>query len=490
MIYASHCPRCKSTKLGGDTQELKQCLSCGALWFEPIPNSPQQYFLQSSVREVGFGGEAGGSKSFSLVLDPIYQLPLKDYHALLLRRTYPQLIGDDGLVSLSLKIYPSIGGHFNKSELLWTFSDYPGTIRFGHIEHESDLEQKYEGHQYAYLGFDELQTFVERMYLYLFSRNRSSNPQVKLYTRSTFMPGGIGHHWVKKRFIVPFKDNGRHPKYFRRIGGIDTQVDKDDPYATARLFIPSRLEDNPYLWQEGRGDYEKSLHQLDPVDFARKRGDWDIQRTGRVYHAFTDRNIGPDAHDLNWSEVSGFYHSHDFGAVNHVWGLWAKLHDRYYLVYEEKLPEGTTEARATKIKATWRRFVQPFVVELQAAHPNAKLDEVVKMALSKVVAGYGGAGSEGQYRLDFGHHGVVIRKPATMIKSSEDEIVESQIRHANKLFENGTLMICSNMVHTLDQLENCIRDEKGGILDKAQWHYLDGCVRYFAAGVGRGVFVG
>lgn len=494
MIYASQCPHCNSTKLGGTEDELKQCLSCGALWFEPIPNSPQQRFLQCSVREVGFGGEAGGSKSFSLILDPIYQLHQKDYHALLLRRTYKQLIGDDGLVSLSQKVYPAIGGRYIKSEYLWTFSDYPGSIRFGHIEHENSLEQDHEGHQYAYLGFDEAQTFSERMYLYLFSRNRSSNPNIKLYTRSTFMPGGIGHHWVKKRFIEPFK-NGRgyinQPKFFRRIGGTDTEVEADDPYATERLFIPSKLEDNPYLYRDGAGEYEKGLHQLDPVDFARKRGDWDIRRTGRVYHAFSDKNIGPDSRDLDYSQVAGFYHSHDFGAVNHVWGLWAKIGKQYFLIHEEKLPEGTTEARAKRIREVWRKSVQYLVVQLQNEHPDIKLEEAIKLAMAKIVAGWGGAASEKQYRLDFHAHGVSIRTPPTMVKSSDDEIVESQIRQANKMFESSELMICSDMVMTLDQLENCIRDEKGGIVDKASWHYLDGCIRYFAPGIARpGVFVG
>lgn len=450
MLYAQHCPKCESKNIGGDGEELKQCLTCGQLWFEPIPHSPQQRFLECSIREVGFGGEAGGSKSFSLIFDPIYQLHLKDYHALLLRRTYPQLIGDDGLVSLSQKVYPSIGGHFNKGELLWTFSDYPGSIRFGHIEHESELEQKFEGHQYAYLGFDELQTFPERIYLYLFTRNRSSNSNVKLYIRSTFMPGGIGHHWVKRRFIQPFRQNGTYtnlPKYFRRIQGEDTEVDSNDPYAIPRLFIPSKLEDNPYLYLGGKGEYEKGLHQLDPVDFARKRGDWDIQRTGRVYHAFNDNcTFSYPSLDL---ERASFYHAHDFGAVNETWGLFAYLDGTYYLMHEEKLPESTTSVRATKIKA----------------HFEGR----------KVVAGYGGSTSEKQQRTDYTADGVVIRKP----KISD---VESGVNAVNEMFRSGTLKISLDCTLTLDQLENCVRDSKEGIQDKSKWHHLD-VLRYLAAGV-------
>lgn len=453
MIYASNCPRCKSTNLGGHEDELKQCLSCGALWFEPIPLSPQEYFLGSSIREVGFGGEAGGSKSFSLVLDPIHQLECKDYHALLLRRTYPQLAGDDGLIALSQKIYPSLGGHFNKTDLFWTFSDYPGTIRFGHIEHENDLEQKYEGHQYAYLGFDELQTFTERMYLYLFSRNRASNHSVRTYVRSTFMPGGIGHYWVKKRFVDPFKGDNE-PKYFRRINDVDTEVGPDDKYAIQRLFIPSKLEDNPYLFRDGKGDYEKGLRQLNTVDYQRKKGNWDIRRTGRVYHAFP--GPGPDVSALDLSKASGFYHAHDFGAVNQVWGLFVKIGSKYYMIHEQKLPEGTTAARASLIKS---HFTD-----------------------RKIVAGYGGAKGEDQQRRDYGKEGVIIRLP--MVTD-----VEGQINMANRMFERGELIICANCVYTIDHLENSVRDEKEGIQDKAQWHYCD-MVRYFCAGAGRGVFVG
>jgi hypothetical protein len=180
------------------------------------------------------------------------------------------------------------------------------------------------------------------------------------------------------------------------------------------------------------------------------------RRTGRVYHAFTDANIGPDSRDLDYSQVAGYYHSHDFGAVNHVWGLWAKIGKQYFLIHEEKLPEGTTDARVVRIKATWGD--------------------------RNIITGWGGAGSEKQYRLDFQARGITIRTPPTMVKSSEDEIVESQVRHANRMFESKELMICSDMVHTLDQLDNCIRDDKGGILDKASYHFLD-CLRYFAAGI-------
>jgi len=112
------------------------------------------------------------------------------------------------------------------------------------------------------------------------------------------MPGGIGHFWVKKRFIDADIEN--RTRYFQRINGIDTRVGPDGQFGVGRLFIPARLEDNPYLYQGGDGEYEKGLHQLESVDFRRRRfGDWDIRRTGRVYHAFIEP--GPPSYELESS---------------------------------------------------------------------------------------------------------------------------------------------------------------------------------------------
>lgn len=201
----------------------------------------------------------------------------------------------------------------------------------------------------------------------------------------------------------------------------------------------------PFFWN--------ALYQQSPVE-----------RAGRVYHAFSLANIGPHSRDLDYSKADGYYHSHDFGAVNHVWGLWAKIEGNYYLIHEQQLPQGTTDSRAAAIK---RVFVD-----------------------KKIISGWGGAASENQYRVDFNKAGVKIRLPVVPKGIGPSELVEAQIRKANKLFESGQMIICSDMLMTIDQLDNCIRDENEGIINKASWHYLDGCIRYFAAGIGTGVFVG
>jgi hypothetical protein len=216
------------------------------------------------------------------------------------------------------------------------------------------------------------------------------------------------------------------------------------------MFIPARLEDNPYLFQGGKGDYEKGLYQLEAVEFRRKRkGDWDIRRTGRVYHGFSEP--GPASYHLDLSKAEGFYHAHDFGAVNRAWGLFVKIEGSYYLIHEEILPEGTTKTRANAIKSHFKN--------------------------RKVVAGFGGAKGEDQQRKDYTQERVVIRLPRVTD-------VESQIDMTNQMLENGELVICSDMTLTIDQLENCVRDEKEGIADKSIWHHLD-VLRYFAGAMAR-----
>jgi predicted phage terminase large subunit-like protein len=109
--------------------------------------------------------------------------------------------------------------------------------------------------EYTYVGYDELTQFTEDQYLYLFSRLRKpdSGMPMPLRMRATSNPGGVGHDWVKARFI----DNG------------------------GRAFIPAKLEHNPHL---DRPSYEAQLNRLDPVTRAQLRaGDWNIRPAGNLF---------------------------------------------------------------------------------------------------------------------------------------------------------------------------------------------------------------
>lgn len=234
------------------------------------------------------------------------------------------------------------------------------------------------------------------------------------------------------------------------------------PYqAIDRLKYQYQDSENIYKITGGEATWEgqsleicqQQLNEWGPTAFIQEAQNIVVKKEGRVYHSFN--GPGPASYELDLEKAEGFYHSHDFGAVNHVFGLWAKIGKKYYLIHSEKLPEGTTESRAQKIKA----------------HFEGR----------RVIAGWGGAPSEKQFRSDFSRYGVSIRLP-----SNTD--VESQIGTTNGMLDNEELVICSDQLEAIDQLENCVRDAKEGIADKNIWHFCDMC-RYFGAGIKSGGWV-
>jgi predicted phage terminase large subunit-like protein len=190
------------------------------------------------------------------------------YSAILFRRTFPDLNQPNALIPRSkawLKPWEAEGVTWNGQEHQWTFptSDpaRPAVLKFGHLQHEDDV-YNYQGAEYQFIGFDELTQFTQWMYDYLRSRLRKTNDmQVPLRMRASANPGGVGHEWVKARFIGTPKEPVREPD---------------------RVFVPSRLEDNPSL---NREEYEKSLSNLsDPVLRAQLRnGDWETRPAGDMF---------------------------------------------------------------------------------------------------------------------------------------------------------------------------------------------------------------
>lgn len=176
------------------------------------------------------------------------------YSSLLLRRTYPELVMPEGLISRAQEWLSSTAAKWSGDKKTWTFPS-GATLTFGYLQYEQD-KYRYQGAAFQFIGFDELTHFTESQYTYLFSRlRRLKECDVPLRLRAGSNPGGVGHTWVKHRFLVE-----SHPK---------------------RTFIPANLKDNPYLDRE---EYVKSLENLDPVTRKQLRdGDWDVRLDGGLF---------------------------------------------------------------------------------------------------------------------------------------------------------------------------------------------------------------
>ena len=225
-----------------------------------IPTDKQMEFLSSFDPEVMYGGAAGGGKSAAILMAGLMFVTEPGYNALILRRNYSQLTLPGALIDLSKEWLADTDARWNDNDKKWTFPS-GATLTFGYLDCEND-KYRYQGAAFHFVGYDELTQFTSSNYLYLFSRNRKIiGSQFPLRFRSASNPGGIGHEWVKERFIPEIVD-----------GKI---IQKNS------LFISAKLEDNPHLDKES---YEKNLEELDPVTRKQLReGDWEVSAAGNFF---------------------------------------------------------------------------------------------------------------------------------------------------------------------------------------------------------------
>jgi hypothetical protein len=250
---------------------------------EWMPNIKQEPFLAipTSIFEAGYLGGAGSGKSDVLLMYGICHgwHENSKFKQLFTRRTFPELRNE--IVPRSRQIYPKFGATFNKGDMAWTFprADQYGSgyvndgamIFLGHCEDEKDVH-KYDSMEINLFTPDEITSYTEYIYLYIaFTRVRTSSPELPAIVRVAGMPGGVGHTWVKKRFINPCKEGG---KIIIGKGGIK------------RMMITATLADNA---EHIDPNYKNTLEALPEAEKrAKKYGDWDSY-LGQVFDEFRDK---------------------------------------------------------------------------------------------------------------------------------------------------------------------------------------------------------
>ncbi len=283
---------------------------------------PQTDFLAAPERDVLYGGAAGGGKSYAMLIDPLRFAHRAAHRALILRRSMPEL---RELIDKSRELYPKAfpGCKYKEVEKLWNFPS-GAKVEFGFLERDADV-YRYQGQAYSWIGFDEITHLpTEFGWNYLASRLRTTDPDITPYMRCTANPGGVGATWVKKRYVDPYPPN-------ESFTGEDNLT---------RKFIPARLDDNPYLAEDGR--YEEMLKALPPTQ--RKQlleGNWDVNEGAAFTEFDLDTHvITPFEIPISWERVKGV----DYGYSSESACIWGTVDptDGTLIIYRELYRKGLT----------------------------------------------------------------------------------------------------------------------------------------------------
>lgn len=352
------------------------------------PQPRQAALMRRWEEEALYGGAAGGGKSDCALVEALRQVEIPHYRGLILRKTFPQL---SELIDRSGELYKSAyrGAKYNESKHVWTFPS-GAKIFFGSMQHTRD-RTNYQGKRYDFIDFDELTQFTFDEYSYLFSRNRPNGPGTRCYMRAQANPGGVGHGWVKERFITPAPPMTTiwDDVIIRFPDGHEELRRK------ARIFVPSTIFDNKILLQND----PEYLTRLASMPEAEKQallyGNWDTF-AGQV---FTEWRDDPDHyHDrLNTHVIQPFLIPEGWRIVSAMdWGYTRPFsigwyaYDRegtmyrireFYGINKEGTPNVGARMSADAVAKEMRR--------IEAEDPNLKGREIVRVADPAIWASQG-----------------------------------------------------------------------------------------------------
>ena len=358
--------------------------------------------MARSEDEVLYGGAAGGGKSDALVIEALRQVGVPHYRALILRKTYPQL---SELIDKTMRYYRPVfpRAKYNSSSHTWTFPS-GAKITFGSMFRAQD-KYNYQGRAFDFIGVDELTHFTWEEYSYVMSRNRPTGPGTRVYMCATANPGGIGHGWVKARFITPA------PPGTRMVQLVDVKTPDGTvvKMRRTRIFIPSTVFDNKKLLENDPG-YLGNLASLPEAEKqALLYGDWD-SFSGQVFTEW--RNDPAHYEDQRWTHVIK-----PFRIPAH-WKIWRGYDFGYAKPFSVGWYAADEEGRLYRIKELYGCTGTP--------NEGTKVNPVEQARMIKE--------AEENDPMLRGRHIQGVADPAIFNESQGESIAQMQEKHPNYIF--------------------------------------------------------
>lgn len=249
--------------------------------------------MAARVDELLFGGAAGGGKSEFLLMHLIAEMERSPGNrGVVFRRDMPRLAR-----SLLPRAERVLHGRAKPNANEHTFTFPNGSIlEFAHLEREASVN-KYQGTEYGVIAFEEVTEFLESQWDALSIRLRAAASGIRPHMLATTNPGGIGHRWVKRRWVKPDPVDVVDGE---PLPGVAWSA-RPHTVGTApitRCFIPSTVSDNPTLMRNDPGYLDRTLARVSnrAMRQAMAQGDWDAidQVEGALWQwSWIDENRRP-----------------------------------------------------------------------------------------------------------------------------------------------------------------------------------------------------
>jgi len=258
------------------------------------------------------GGARGGSKSFSLLMEALYDINNPRFRGIILRNSIPDL---EGIINDSKIVYKDFGTlNISKNDLTWNFNR-GGTLKFSYYASDNwqTFEMRFRGQQYAYIGFDEITQCPWEKFSFILTTNRNAfgirnrcwgtcNPDPDSWV-AKFIEWWIGDDGypiperdsVKRYFFV--KNGSLHDivwgntrmEVYERCKDLIDEVYTEkmqqygkpwDIFIKSACFVEARLEDNYQLMRDSP-EYLANLAAQSEEQWERDlRGNWKFKSAG------------------------------------------------------------------------------------------------------------------------------------------------------------------------------------------------------------------
>jgi len=185
-----------------------------------------------------FGGARGGGKTSGMIGEFAIHAGRhgKNAQGLMLRRERTQLLGT---IAEAQEVYAKLGAKWKDTDKTFVWPS-GARLQMGYLERDQDADA-WQGRNLTRIYVEEIGNFPRFAPLAKLFATLRSAAGVPCRFRCTANPGGPGHSWCKTRYVDPW------PAGMRPIIESIRNPLTGEEYQRERVYIPSRVSDNPFL---------------------------------------------------------------------------------------------------------------------------------------------------------------------------------------------------------------------------------------------------